>query len=92
MRRRSKREREGKLRARPRARNPLPVPFQTPATQATSDPEKVLGLLGLTCSVQSQSSREIRNAQSVIREFSAFHEINTREHLFSVNSFYPIYG
>ena len=78
--------------ARPPPRNALPVPFQTPATQATSGPEGVLGLLGLTCCVQSKSSRKIRNAQFVIREFSAFLEINTGEHLFSVNSFYPIYG
>ena len=48
--------RGGNLGARPRARNPLSVPFQTPGTQATGGPEKELGQ---TC-VQSQSSREIR--------------------------------
>ena len=79
--------REGNLGARPRARNPLPVPFQTPATQATGGPEKVLGL---TC-VQSQSSLEIRKAQPVIIEFSTFLKINkSREHIFTVNTFYPI--
>ena len=52
-------------------------------------PEKVLGL---TC-VQSQSSHEIRKAQLVISEFSTFLKINkSREHFFTVNSFYPIYG
>ena len=83
-------EREGEenLGERPRSRNSLPVPFQTPATQATGGPEKVLGL---TC-VQSQISREIRKAQPVISEFSTFLKINkSREHFFKVNSFYPIY-
>ena len=71
-----------------RSRNSLPVRFQTPATQATGGPEKVLGL---TC-VQSQSSLEIRKAQPVIIEFSTFLKINkSREHFFKVNSFYPIY-
>ena len=39
-------EREGEenLGERPRSRNSLPVRFQTPATQATGGPEKVLSL------------------------------------------------
>ena len=48
--------------------NPLPVPFQTPATQATGGREKVLGQ---TC-VRRKSGCEIRNAQFLITEFNTF--------------------